>query len=49
MSELLRDLWYFAATSQELKRGGMFRREIMGEPILLGRDGEGRAFALRDI
>ncbi len=27
----------------------MFRREILGEPVLLGRDGEGRAFALRDI
>lgn len=49
MSELLRDLWYFAATSRELKRGKMFRREILGEPILLGRDEEGRAFALRDI
>ena len=49
MSDLLRDLWYFAATSRELKRGGMFRREILGEPILLGRDEEGRAFALRDI
>ena len=49
MSDLLRDLWYFAATSRELKRGGMFRREILGEPVLLGRDGEGRAFALRDI
>lgn len=49
MSELLRDLWYFAATSRELKRGEMFRREILGEPVLLGRDEEGRAFALRDI
>ncbi|UPT64145.1 MAG: aromatic ring-hydroxylating dioxygenase subunit alpha [Hyphomonadaceae bacterium JAD_PAG50586_4] len=49
MSDLLRDLWYFAATSKELKRGKMFRREILGEPIVLGRDDEGRAFALRDI
>ena len=49
MSELLRDLWYFAATSRELKRGEMFRREILGEPVVLGRDEEGRAFALRDI
>jgi len=49
MSELLRDLWYFAATSRELKRGEMFRREILGEPVLLGRDNEGRAFAMRDI
>jgi phenylpropionate dioxygenase-like ring-hydroxylating dioxygenase large terminal subunit len=49
MSDLLRDLWYFAATSAELKRGALFRREILGEPVLLGRDGQGRAFALRDI
>lgn len=49
MSELLKDLWYFAATSGELKRGAMFRREILGEPVVLGRDQEGRAFALRDI
>jgi phenylpropionate dioxygenase-like ring-hydroxylating dioxygenase large terminal subunit len=49
MTDLLRDLWYFAAASRELRRGAMFRREILGEPVLLGRDGEGRAFALRDI
>src|SRR6185295_10346026 len=49
MSDLLRDLWYFAAASREVKRGEMFRREILGEPVVLGRDGEGRAFALRDI
>lgn len=49
MSELLRDLWYFAAASGELKRGAMMRREILGEPIVLGRDGAGRAFALRDV
>lgn len=49
MSELLRDIWYFAATSRELARGSMFRREILGEPVVLGRDAEGEAFALRDI
>lgn len=49
MSELLRDVWYFAATTRELKRGQMFRREILGEPVLVGRDQEGRAFAMRDI
>ncbi len=49
MTELLRDLWYFAATSEDLKRGAMFRREILGEPVLLGRGADGRAFALRDI
>ncbi len=49
MTDLLTDIWYFAATSREVKRGEMFRREILGEPVVLGRDGEGRAFALRDI
>jgi phenylpropionate dioxygenase-like ring-hydroxylating dioxygenase large terminal subunit len=49
MSDLLRDLWYFAATSAELRPGRQFRREILGEPILLARGADGRAFALRDI
>lgn len=49
MTELLTDIWYFAATSAELKPGEMFRREIMNEPVLLGRTKEGEAFALRDI
>jgi phenylpropionate dioxygenase-like ring-hydroxylating dioxygenase large terminal subunit len=49
MSELLRDLWYFAATSAEVKRGAMFRREILGEPVVIGRDADGKTFALRDI
>ncbi|MBI1187524.1 MAG: Rieske 2Fe-2S domain-containing protein [Alphaproteobacteria bacterium] len=49
MSELLRDLWYFAATSDELKPGRQFRREILGEPVMLARGQDGRAFALRDI
>jgi phenylpropionate dioxygenase-like ring-hydroxylating dioxygenase large terminal subunit len=49
MTELLRDLWYFAATSAELKPGKHFRREILGEPVLLGRGGDGKVFALRDI
>lgn len=49
MSEFLRDLWYFAATSDELKPGKPFRREILGEPVMLARGSDGRAFALRDI
>src|SRR5262245_9131501 len=49
MTELLRDLWYFAATSAELRAGKHFRREILGEPVLLGRGVDGKAFALRDI
>lgn len=45
----LTDSWYLAAVSSELKRGDQFRREILGEPVLLGRTADGRAFAMRDI
>jgi phenylpropionate dioxygenase-like ring-hydroxylating dioxygenase large terminal subunit len=48
-ADLLKDLWYFAATSAELKPGTQFRREILGEPVLLGRARSGEIFALRDI
>lgn len=48
-SDLLKDLWYFAATSDELKPGRQFRREILGEPVMLGRGRDGRVFAIRDI
>ncbi len=49
MSELLRDAWYFAAASAELKPGQQFRRFILGEPVMLARGRDGRAFALRDV
>src|SRR4051812_2153758 len=45
----LRDFWYFAALSSAVKAGAMRRHEILGEPVLIGRDRSGRAFALRDI
>ncbi len=45
----LTDIWYFAALSDDLKPGGLQRAEILGEPVLLGRDKAGNAFALRDI
>ena len=43
------DIWYFAGLSSDVKRGKMVRREIAGEPITLGRDENGKVFALRDI
>jgi phenylpropionate dioxygenase-like ring-hydroxylating dioxygenase large terminal subunit len=46
---LLRDAWYFAASSAELKAGAQFRREILGQPVMLGRTKQGEPFALRDI
>ena len=45
----LRDVWYFAALSGDLKPGALARHEILGEPVLLGRTRTGQAFALRDI
>jgi phenylpropionate dioxygenase-like ring-hydroxylating dioxygenase large terminal subunit len=46
---LLRDCWYFAATSAELKAGKQFRRMILGEPVLLGRTAYGDVLAMRDV
>jgi phenylpropionate dioxygenase-like ring-hydroxylating dioxygenase large terminal subunit len=45
----LTDIWYFAALSGELKPGRLERREILGEPVLLGRSPTGQLFGLRDI
>jgi phenylpropionate dioxygenase-like ring-hydroxylating dioxygenase large terminal subunit len=45
----LTDIWYFAALAGELKPGSMRRREILGEPVLLGRDPDGAPLALRDV
>ena len=45
----LRDIWYFAALSGDLKPGKQKRYEILGEPILFGRTRAGEAYALRDI
>jgi phenylpropionate dioxygenase-like ring-hydroxylating dioxygenase large terminal subunit len=45
----LTDTWYFAALADDLKPGKLQRVEMLGEPVLLGRDRAGKAFALRDI
>lgn len=45
----LKDMWYFAAASSELKTGKMLSKTMLGEPVLLGRDSDGKAFAMRDI
>jgi phenylpropionate dioxygenase-like ring-hydroxylating dioxygenase large terminal subunit len=45
----LTNLWYVAGLSQSLKPGFMRREMLCGEPVLLGRGTDGRAFALRDI
>ncbi|MDR3508227.1 MAG: aromatic ring-hydroxylating dioxygenase subunit alpha [Caulobacteraceae bacterium] len=45
----LRDIWYFAALAGDLKPGKLQRYEILGEPVLLGRQRDGKVYALRDI
>lgn len=47
--DFLRDLWYMAALSSSLKRGGLRRQILLGEPVMLGRAQDGTVFALRDI
>ena len=45
----LRDIWYFAVRSDELKLGRLLSLKLLGEPIVLGRQKTGKPFALRDI
>ncbi len=46
---MLRGLWYYAVPGHRVGRGKMLHRTLLGEPVLIGRDDAGRAFALRDI
>ena len=48
-SEILRDLWYMAVPGQQLKRGQMLGKILLGQSLVLGRDANGDVFALRDI
>jgi phenylpropionate dioxygenase-like ring-hydroxylating dioxygenase large terminal subunit len=45
----LREPWYYATPGRRLKRGGVLAKTMLAEPLLLGRDKDGRVFALRDI
>src|SRR5262252_895480 len=45
----LREAWYYAVPSTKLRRGKMLAKIMLGEPVLLGRDRDGAAFALRDL
>ena len=45
----LRDLWYMTGLSSGLAPGAMRRDMLLGEPVLVGRTHDGRAFAVRDI
>lgn len=45
----LRDCWYLATHASKLKRRGLRREVLLGEPVLIGRMHDGKAFAMRDI
>lgn len=45
----LTDTWYFVALAPELRPGRLFKRQVAGEPIALGRSPGGALFALRDV
>ena len=47
-SAALREVWYFALPGHRLKRGRMVAKRLLGEQLLLCRDGTGDVFALRD-
>ncbi len=48
-TDFVKDVWYFAGLAKSLKPGKMRRKEMVGEPVLLGRTKAGEVFALRDI
>jgi phenylpropionate dioxygenase-like ring-hydroxylating dioxygenase large terminal subunit len=45
---MLRGAWYYAGPSAEIRRGTMTHKTLLGEPVLVGRDADGKVFALRD-
>lgn len=45
----LREAWYYAVPGARLKWRTMLPKIMLGEPILIGRGGDGVPFALRDI
>lgn len=45
----LRNLWYLALPGEQLRRGQMRAKVLLGEPVVFGRTRDGAVFALRDI
>ena len=48
-SSFITNMWYFAVSGDQLKRGAMITKIMLNEPILVGRDKGGAVFAMRDI
>ncbi len=49
MTTLLRNCWYVALSSIDLKPATIIHKKILNEPILIGRKKNGQVFAMRDI
>jgi len=45
----LREAWYYAVAGRRLKPRSTVAKVMLGEPVLIGRDAAGAAFALRDL
>ncbi len=48
-TSFVRNIWYFATLSDKVKTGKTISKEMLGELILIGRDKDGKVFAMRDI
>ncbi len=46
---MLREFWYPALRSHQIRGRKLAKAMLLGEPLVLGRDNRGRAFALRDV
>src|SRR5690348_9409574 len=47
-SEMLRGFWYSPLASDQLRAQKLCPAMLLGTPLVLGRDDQGRPFALRD-
>jgi len=45
----LREAWYYAAPARQVKPARLLPCQMLGEPVVLGRDRSGAVFALRDL
>src|SRR4029077_8313191 len=47
--KMLFDFWYPATLSRALRGSKLLKAMLLGQPLVLGRDSAGRAFAMKDI